>query len=283
MVKGGDIGLNYGIHLVYRTQSWDQSPAGNATSTVGGTPDPNFFFPRHYTAYIPDIWIHAAYRDMELEVEGTAVLGSIDDLGDIPDAPPSVDLRQYGGVARFLYHFLDGDLSLGLEAGYASGDQWDNQPEGATHISNRRPFPGQGDRTMNQFIFDQDYKIDLILFRELIGAVTNAVYARPSFDYSITDRIRMRVSNVTSFAQRQVSTPGNARGYGIELDGDLEYHNDSFSAGMAYGILFPLAALDHPVSSSTSGGPGFSYGSTSDNAGDAQTAQTIQFRLLLKF
>jgi uncharacterized protein (TIGR04551 family) len=282
MVKSGELGLNYGAHLVYRTQKWDQSPTASASSTLGTTPDPNAFVPRHYKAYIPDIWIHAAYGKMDLELEGVAVLGSIDELGDV-GVEGSIDLRQFGGVARFLYHFLDGDLRLGVEGGFASGDQWDNDPEGATHISNRRPFPGPGDRTMNQFLFDQDYKIDLILFRELIGTVTNAIYARPSFDYDITDRFRMRVANVTSFAQRRVSTPGNAAAYGIEMDGDLEYHNDGFSAGMAYGILFPLAALDHPATNTLAGGPGFPYGTTDDNAGDAQTAQTIQFRLMLQF
>jgi hypothetical protein len=64
------------------------------------------------------------------------------------------------------------------------------------------------------------------------------------------------------------------------MDGDLEYHNDSFSAGIAYGVLFPLAAMDHPADNPDAGGAGFGYG---ENAGDAETAQTIQMRLMLQF
>jgi uncharacterized protein (TIGR04551 family) len=276
-VRAGDFAVNYGGFLVYRTQSWDQNPV--AETVVGEEPDPTLFVPRGLKAYIPDVWVRAGWGSMELELEGVAILGSIDNLAD-QGIEEEIDLRQLGGVARFTYFFLDRDLRIGAEAGFASGDQQDNDPEGRTHVSNRSPFPAPGDETMQQFMFDQDYKIDLILFRELLGTITNAVYARPSFEYDITDRLRMRIQNVTSFSHRRVATPGNGSMYGIEMDGDFEYHNDGFSAGIAYGVLFPLAAMDHPVGSS---GPGFSYGTTDENAGDAETAQTIQMRLMLKF
>jgi uncharacterized protein (TIGR04551 family) len=278
LVRSGAFAINYGGFLVYRTQKWDQTQPGDAPP-LGATPDPAGFVPRNLKAYIPDVWIHAAYGRMELELEGVAVLGSIGNLADV-QIDEELDIRQLGGVGRFRYHFLDGDLRLGAEVGFASGDQWDNDPQGATHISNRRPFPGAGDETMNQFIFDQDYEIDLILFRELIGAVTNAIYGRPSFEYDITDNIRMRIQNVTSFAHRRVATPGNGSMYGIEMNGDLGYHNDGFSAGIAYGVLFPLGALDHPTDNDAAGGPGFGY---QNNVGDAETAQTIQMRLMLQF
>ncbi len=281
-VRAGEFGINYGAFLVYRTQKFDQQDAeADATSGgVGQAPDPNNFVRRNYQAYIPDVWIRAGWGRMELELEGVAILGSVDDLTDF-EIDEELDLRQLGGVARFTYSFLDGDLRLGAEAGFASGDQWDNQPQGSINIRDKRPFPGEGDETVNAFIFDQDYKIDLILFRELMGAVTNAIYARPRFQYDITDRIRMTIQNVTSFAHRRVSTPGNGLMYGIEMDGDLEYHNDGFSAGIAYGVLFPLGAMDHPQDNELAGGPGFQYGE--GNIGDAETAQTIQMRLMLQF
>jgi uncharacterized protein (TIGR04551 family) len=286
-MRAGEFTVNYGAFLVYRSQKWDfAEPAEDDDDTddteppLGGTPDPNLFVPRGYRAYIPDVWVRVALGDAELELEGVAVLGSIDELADV-GIENEVDIRQFGGVARFTYHFLGGDLRLGGEGGFASGDQWDNDPEGNTHITSRSPFPGEGDETMNTFIFDQDYKIDLILFRELFGAVTNAIYARPSFEYDITDRIRMRIQNVTSFAHKKVATPGNSRMYGIEMDADLEYHNNGFVAGAAYGVLFPLSALDHPQGVEGEDGTGFGF--TGDNVGDADTAQTIQFRLMLQF
>ncbi len=281
-MRSGDLAVNFGGFLVYRTQKWDFAEPVEGSEDeppLGGTPNPDLFISRGFKAYIPDVWLRVGLGSAELELEGLAVLGSVNNLAD-KGIEEEVDLRQWGGVGRFTYFFLDGDLRLIGEGGFASGDQWDNDPQGNTHITSRRPFPGPGDETMNQFLFDQDYKIDLILFRELIGTVTNAIYARPQFEYDITDRLRMKIQNVTSFAHKKVSTPGNSRMYGIEMDGDVEYHNDGFSAGMAYGVLFPLGAMDHPADSG-GGGTGFGYGP--QNTGDAETAQTIQFRLMLQF
>ena len=273
-VLAGEFALNYGLHLTYRKQSFDQTGV-----TLGEVPDPALFVPRHYKAYMPDLWLHLGWGGLDLEFEGVGVLGSIEDLDDL-GISDEVKIRQYGAVMRMFYRFLDDDLRLGGELGYASGDQWDNTPQGATHIRNMRVLPGPGDNTMNQFVFDPDYEIDLILFRELIGAVTNAIYLRPTFRYDISDRFTMRVQNVTSFAHKRVSTPGNGIMYGTEFDADVEYHNDGFSAGMAYGVLFPLGAMDHPQDFLNQGGAGFGYGS---NAGDAKAAQTIQMRMMLKF
>jgi hypothetical protein len=63
--------------------------------------------------------------------------------------------------------------------------------------------------------------------------------------------------------------------YGIELDGDLGYENkeEGFFAGISYGVLFPMGALDHPAS----------LGYQGDEDGEASTAQTIQTRLMLKY
>jgi uncharacterized protein (TIGR04551 family) len=273
-VLAGELALNAGAMLVYRKQKWEQTGV-----VLGEAPDPAMFVPRSATAYIPDLWVRLGVGDLELEAEGVAVLGSIDHLADF-GVTQELKLHQFGAVARLLYYFLDRDLRLGLEGGFASGDEWDNIPQGATNIVNRRPFPGEGDDSMSQFIFDQDYQIDLILFRELLGAVTNAFYIRPTFTYDITDRFRMKIQNVTSFAHKRVSTPGNGIMYGTEFDGDVEYHNDGFSAGIAYGVLFPLGAMDHPPTvPETQGGPGFNYG----DVDDAETAQTIQMRLMLQF
>ena len=64
------------------------------------------------------------------------------------------------------------------------------------------------------------------------------------------------------------------------MDADLGYQNGAFSAGIAYGVLFPMDALDHP-SGANQGGPGFGFGVA--NTGSAKTPQTIQTRLMLSF
>jgi uncharacterized protein (TIGR04551 family) len=270
----GELALNYGAYLVYRKQAFDQRGL-----SIGAAPDPATYVPIGAKAYIPDVWLRLGYKKLLVELEAVAVLGHIDDLTTLGQEAGTYDVRQYGGVVRMGYKLLDDALTLGFETGYASGDQWDNSPEGATNVRDARALPGVGDFTISAFRFDFDYEVDLILFRELIGTVTNAVYMKPTLSYDITDRITMKAQTVLSFAAVPVSTPGNSLMYGIELDGDLGYQNEGFFAGFSYGVLFPMAALDHPID------PGFGFcpSASKCNAGEAKTAQTFQMRLALQF
>jgi uncharacterized protein (TIGR04551 family) len=222
------------------------------------------------------------------------MLGKIDDLSDLdPTFDPTEDgpdIRAYGGVGRFTYRLVNGDLRLGAEVGFATGDQFDHSPPGRTHVRNSvlvqpagamGPRRGQSDN-ITAFLFNPDYEIDLILFRELIGTVTNATYVRPRLEYDFTERIGLRVQSVISFAHERVSTPGNGTMYGIEFDGDFGYRNGGFFTGVAYGVLFPLGALDHPGDLALDF-PGTSTVQGRNSIGEAKTAQTIQFRLGLAF
>jgi uncharacterized protein (TIGR04551 family) len=283
-VDQGELVLNYGAYLAYRTQSWDHRAT---TEDDAGTTGPvQTLVRRDAKMYLPDLWARLAWGKLELEFEGVMVLGSIDRLDDVQAAEELVelsnglDIRQIGAVGRLGYRLLDGDLRLGMELGFASGDQWDAPVQGRTHARDAATLYGnEVDGTLTAFRFDFDYKVDLILFRELLGAVHNATYVRPSLRYDITDRIGFNVQSVVSFANKPVSTPGNGQMYGIEFDGDLGYHHEGFSAGIAYGVLFPLGALDHPAGDQGGADFGFPLG----NQGDAGTAHTIQSRLVLKF
>jgi hypothetical protein len=84
---------------------------------------------------------------------------------------------------------------------------------------------------------------------------------------------------VWSIAHKPVATPGNGTMYGIELDGDIGYENEGFFAGLSYGVLFPMSAMDHPEALGAYG----QAGTATDNTGEAETAQTFQMRLVLKF
>lgn len=276
IVDRGDFAANYGAYFVYRTQDWDYNTSG---FLIGSAPTADAFVRRAAKAYIPDAWVHLAYKKFDFEAEGVAVIGSIDQLTDVGVNEP-LDVRQFGGVGRIQWKGLEDRLNLGFEIGYASGDQWDNSPAGSTNVRDARALPGDGDTTASAFRFDFDYKVDLILFRELLGAVTNATYLKPHVHYDITKSIRFKAQTVFSFANVPVATPGNGTMYGIELDGDLGYANGGFFAGISYGVLFPMGAMDHPFDELNQGGPGFGFGA---NAGSAGNAQTIQSRLVLQF
>ena len=258
----GELAINYGAYVGYRTQDWE------LTSKVEmGTPT-LVYTNRAYKAYTPDLWLKVGYGDLLFEAEAAGQVGSLrNDNGD------SIDLRQFGAIGRGTFKAVEDKLRVGLEVGFASGDQWDNVVPGRTNIRNGLTLPPAGDSSWSRFVFDRDYHVDLILFRELIGAVNNAIYFKPFLSYELTDTLVMRVSNVTSVAAKPVATPGNGSMYGVEFDGDLGYEGQSFFAGISYGVLFPLSAMSHPAD----------LGYATGNAGDAGNAHTIQSRLVLRF
>ena len=49
-------------------------------------------------------------------------------------------------------------------------------------------------------------------------------------------------------ALEKVSTPGNASPYGVEMNLGLNYRNpaDGFYAGLTWGVLWPMGALNRP-------------------------------------
>lgn len=280
-VERGELALNYGTYFVYRTQEWDTLTGFDLGSDVPS----GALARRGAKAYIPDIWGRLAFKQFSAELEAVAVIGSIEELDDVgvskpPDADEedNFDIRQLGAVLKLGYRAMENKLNLGFEVGYASGDQWDNEPQGSTNVRDARALPAGDDLSITNFRFDFDYEIDLILFRELIGTVTNATYLKPSVSYQVTDSINFAAQSIVSFANVPVATPGNGNMYGVEFDAFLGYKGDlgqdqAFFAGLAYGVLFPLGALDHPEE--------LDYGD--GNIGNAGTAHTIQTNLTLKF
>jgi uncharacterized protein (TIGR04551 family) len=289
-VDRGDFALNYGVYFEYKTQSWDYNLNG---FTLGSQPDPvGAYVPRDFKAYSPDLWVKLGYGPWNVEGEFVAQLGKIsrlDDYGKTTEA----DIRKYGGVLRVGWKGLDGKLHLGVEGGAASGDQWDNTPQGNTNIAFANLLgvcpTGQvcaPDDKLSQFIFDRDYHVDMILWRRLVGAVTNAAYVKPFMSYDLTRSIAMKVANVTSFALKPIATPGNSSVYGTEFDADLGYSHGGLFVGISYGVLFPMSAMRHEPDNLVSGET-FGWGTDPDtgeaNVGDPGTAHTIQTRLVLQY
>jgi uncharacterized protein (TIGR04551 family) len=285
----GELAFNYGVYFEYKTQGWD-STAKNFT--LGTTPDPAQYIPRNLKTYSPDVWVKAGLDRFTLEAELIGQLGSVDVVTSADNTALTerhYNIRKFGGAGRLTWRGLEGKLRLGVETGFASGDQWDNTPQGATNIAFANPLgdpTNPSASTLTQFAFNRDYKIDLILWRHLIGAVTNAGYVKPFVQYDVTKSIGFKISNVSSFALRRVATPGNDVMYGTEFDGDLGYTSGGVSIGISYGVLFPLGAMNHPADDPTTGTV-FGYGTDpvtmQSNAKSAETAHTIQTRFVLAF
>jgi len=288
-VDRGDTAFNYGVYFEYKTQSWDDDLRD---FKIGGEFDSTVrYVPRNLKTYTPDLWAKLGIGPVLLEGEVLAQFGSIKNLDD-QLITGTQDIRKFGGVGRLTWKGVEGKLRLGIEGGFASGDEFDNSPQGRTNIAYAQllgdPTTCSAARkcTLSQFIFDRDYRVDMILWRRLVTAVTNAAYAKPFLQYDLTKSIMFKVANITSFALKPVATPGNSTMYGTEFNGDLGYSGHRLFAGISYGVLFPLGAMQHPVTDPTDG-KGFPFGGPNDplgdNTGSPTTAHVIQMRLILAF
>ncbi|MES1207203.1 MAG: TIGR04551 family protein [Pseudomonadota bacterium] len=300
-VDRGDAVLNYGLQLVYRTQqsTYDDAgcvptvgvptPAVPAEMCVAG-PQTKEQAPRLHNInamlFQPNIWLKLYYRALTVEFEGTGVLGKMDD-GGILLAQDQLDrkttFRQWGGVLASELHLYRDSFFVGFETGAASGDQAEDRSQ---YLNYRWRFVRQprGDTSIRDFKFSPDYHVDSILFRHILGTVTNAVYFKPAlsywFDLQQSRQLGLSGSFVYSLAQVPVATPGNELGYGLEMNVSASYRNtaEGFYAGMTWGVLWPFGALDRPGTSAVGEAPW----AVTDNA-DAKAAQVLRGFLGVKF
>jgi len=275
-VARGKLGLNYAARVNRVTQGFVYSDTLEATHV-------------DYSAYKPQAWVKLGWRKFLVEAEVALEIGSYGDLTNLGIGDP-VDVRSWGGVVRGSGRAVDDKLRYGLEVGAASGDERDGSPQGRTHLRDAHTMVRNGDTTSSRFVFDPDYEVDLILFRELIGAVSNAAYGKPWLSYDLTKSITFKAANITSGALRPVATPGNSTLWGTEFDFDIGYNSGGFHAGLAYGVLFPLAAMNHPANLPDEDGSDYFLSTLDDpergpidNTGDASTAHTFQARFAVEF
>jgi uncharacterized protein (TIGR04551 family) len=281
-VERGQWAFNYGGLVVYRTQGSELVPT--VVNDDMGVPRTTLAVQnRGLTTYTPDVWFRVAKGKVAVEGEGALTIGSLDDATGLdPERQAAEDVTdigilRFGGVVRAQYTALDATMRIGLEGGIASGDVADTSPAGAMHIGNLRLLHPANGNSLGTFLFDRDYDIDLILFREIIGTVTNAFYVRPSLSYEVSEDIDASLSGVVSGAVRPQGTPGNGRMYGVELDATVGYRSGNFFLGLAAGLLFPFSALEHEGAAFEAEDPELSNLERDGNA------YTIQSRFALEF
>ncbi|MCL2012997.1 MAG: TIGR04551 family protein [Cystobacterineae bacterium] len=276
-LAAGESFWNYGVHFIYRSQRYDavdyygDAFSENGTSIAG-------FVPRKGQLFMPDIWLKYERPQFRLELEAAAVLGSIDNRAmtfadaSVPGRNQPLKVVQFGAVLQGEYLFYKGDLSLKAELGFASGDKasgFGNHPRRKTAGANNTTQPGDidgpqyacqdtggcSDNAIRNFRFNREYAVDMLLFREIIGGVTDAFYIKPTVKYRIVDGFDIFGSMIYSRAIYGSSTPsatlgadgkvtGNA-GLGIEFNVGARYESEGgFFMQLAWGILFPLAGFE---------------------------------------
>jgi uncharacterized protein (TIGR04551 family) len=270
----GRIVTNYGGYFVYRQQDWTEAQGANPPATTGNTYQQlqNSLVPRKAKEFIGDLYLRVDWKKLHLEAEGAIVAGKVGDLADVyPNYSGSTLIVSGGFAFKGHYKLLAHDaLKIYLEVGYASGDSSEDPSAQLNYrYQNLQPINNR----IGRFEFDPDYHVDLILFRRILGAVNDAAYFKPGISYDILDNFTARADIMYALAANPVSYPGNSYNLGLEIDAALMYKNEEegFYAGVAYGVLFPFAALSFPASI---------YGGF---AHDASTAQTFQGRIAVRF
>jgi uncharacterized protein (TIGR04551 family) len=236
---------------------------------------------RGFTATATDLWFRLSTAHFKVEFEGAYLRAEVDQSSLLPGVEfyESASSNQIGAAIQSELTLPNTSFTVGLDAGFASGDP--SPGFGAvTDLSAPQPKPGDldgpqanlpFDRKIDNFRFHSDYRVDRILFREIIGTVTDAFYLRPKLRFPIADaggaKLTFEAAAIASFAVESTSTPSGSSALGIEVDPSLRYETrDGFVAALDYALLLPLAAFDNP------------------NAGlDATAAQLLRLHLRFPF
>jgi uncharacterized protein (TIGR04551 family) len=271
-LDAGKAVFNYGGYFVYRQQDWAESTNPKSPTNNDAADFQSALVPRHAKAFIPDVWLRLNWKKLSLEMEGAMIVGTIGNLSDqFAPVKGSTSILSGGFAFKGQYKLLRDALKIYLDIGFASGDDAED-PNAVVNFRYANLVPVNN--SIHRFTFDPDYHVDLILFRRILGAVSNATYFKPGVSYDIIDNFSARVDIMYALANRPVAYPGNSYNLGLEIDAALMYKNEEegFYAGLVYGVLFPFGALSLPAAI---------YGQ--QFAHDAETAQTFQARLAVKF
>jgi uncharacterized protein (TIGR04551 family) len=278
----GELVFNAGAQFSLRHQDSIYDPSVSMTGGMdNGQASLRSVDATHYTT---DVWALLRYRGLRLEGEVAWVTGEMDDLGSDGG---SYDINQIGYAVEAEYRLLDDKLAIYLDHGLASGD---SSVDGLSSGSGEWPqdtadFITQqdGDGTVSSFRFHPSYRVDLILWRNIMRQITGAYYFRPGVSYDFVrtafgQLAGARLDVVWSRATAPLQTWGNDADLGLEIDVSLYFRtedgpdlDDGFNAMLQYGVLFPMQGLNRVQESADM------------PVGDLESAQTLRLVLGVVF
>lgn len=274
----GNVVLNGGAYVTLRKQllandqNGPQATASNGANVPNATPtNQTEGFTRYdATIWLPDLWFQLKYKKFRFELEGAAVVGSMENTDSAPGGSAAAfasknlgrDLRQYGLATELEQHLVEDKLRLMFRFGWASGDSAAFNTNSTNNLVPQANQTEVNSNTISTFRFNPSYRVDLILNRNYLGRIQGTYYFNPSVEYDFMrkasgQRLGGGANVVWTRASEFVQTPGHASDLGIELDGKLYFQskdgslNDQpgkmggFYAALEYGVLFPLAGLGY--------------------------------------
>lgn len=227
---------------------------------------------RGFEAATGDLWLKLRYQGFRAELEAAFVYGSLEntlreesDYDNVRD--PLNDgwrIRQFGLALETEYRTLADRLGLGFDFGIASGDSdvANITPTASNTTESSVDRQLTADRTYSTFRFNPNYRVDLILFRNMLTRVQGTHYFRPHVAYDFMrdpdgQRLGGQATVIYSRASTPIQAPGNSADLGVEVDLKLMYQLSpgrepsmdvremgGFYTSLEYGVLFPLSGLD---------------------------------------
>jgi uncharacterized protein (TIGR04551 family) len=275
----GEAVLNFGAYFVYRDQLLGtyQPTAPNASGSATGAETPAIYSRVNQTQYVPDLWLQLLWQGLRLELEATYTAGTLEggcpllDTGRRESVNEAVEkrsreergesgsckLRQLGIAFETEYRLFDDRLGLYFFSGFASGDSKSYGLSSTNDPSLQRGDGSADSSTLSTQQFHPDYRVDLILWRTLMGRVAGGYYFKPGVSYDfIKDPYGQlaggRLDVIYSRASSPKQTWGGSGNLGLEIDLSLYYRSedgpdlkDGFYGLVQGGVLFPFAGLDY--------------------------------------
>ncbi|MFW6031008.1 MAG: TIGR04551 family protein [Myxococcota bacterium] len=246
----GDWVLNGGLYFVMRKQDITSVGVSDPFDTE---PAETEFFNRDMRMFIPDVWGQFLWKGLRLEAELVVAAGSIENISNDSEDNAGHKIRQLGFAFEGEYRLLEDKLGIHLDLGGASGDP---QVDG---LSSRENMLGEATNSrLTAFSFHPNYRIDLILWRNIMQRVSGAGYLRPGVSYdflrsSFGERLGGRFDVIYSRAMTEGQTYGGDKNLGLEMDMSVYYRSedgpevmDGFYGLAQFGILFPFDGLGLP-------------------------------------
>ncbi|NVB39175.1 TIGR04551 family protein [Pseudenhygromyxa sp. WMMC2535] len=247
----------------------------------------------------PDLWLRINWRTMRVELEAAGVFGSFrhrdldedrtstdfDEIIETALADELTRVIQFGYALEFKYGLFNDRFHIGVDHGMATGD---SSPPTALNYASAFPndtssmgtLSDGSPSTLSAFRFNPAYVQDLLLFKELLGTVSNAAYVKPWLAFYFFQ------NNFSARADIEFAGAYDSRGtlagdksiWGLELAGSARYHDvdDPIFIQLQYGVMFPFGGFE-PIVTSGSGAD-----ATTERL-DAKAVQTVQAQLGIRF
>ncbi len=252
--------LEYGLLGSYRWQDNDV-PAAYLPASTTTVITPSSVMRRGYKAGVVDGWLRFQTSMFKLEAEAAVLIAEAEQASLLPGVLLRDRVRslQFGGAIETTLGAPGSVFIGGLNLGAASGDPAPGF--GAYPGNGAAPRKGElegpqidfpRDTRVDNFRFNPDYRVDRILFNEIVGTVTDAWYVRPWTKTRLLEfrsyQLELAADATFSRAFYAASTPGNDAALGMELHAALTWASkDGFDVLAEYAVLFPFAGFDNPA------------------------------------